>query len=178
MRKAAAFMTIAMLAGCSQGGGDGNGTAAAPGGSGGSGGATAAGVTMQPGQWETRIEVVNAEMPQLPPGVAVPGMQPMTARFCLTPEQAANPSADVLGGGGRGANPAGCTTENYSVSGGRISGTSVCNMGGGTSRTTINGRFTATSYEMTMQSTSDIGGTSTNTEMRVTAQRVGDCPAG
>lgn len=165
MRVAAGLITIAMLGACSQNGDGGNGTAAAPG--------TGAGATvaLQPGQWESRLEVVAADMP-----AGAPGMPPMSARFCITPEQAANPNADVLGGGQN--MPQGCTTENYTVSGGRISGAIVCNMGGTANRTTINGQFTPTTYEMTMQSRSEAGGTTTESQTRVTARRIGDCPAG
>jgi hypothetical protein len=171
MRKAAALMTIAMLGGCGQSGDGGNGLAAAPGTGAGAGAAT---VSLQPGQWESRLEILNADMPQMPAGA--PGMPPMSARFCITPEQAANPNADVLGGGRN--NPQGCTTENYTVAGGRISGTIVCAMGGSTNRTTISGQFTPTTYEMTMQSRTDAGGTATDSQTRISARRIGDCPAG
>lgn len=177
MRKTAALIGIAMLAACSQNG-DGNGAAGGNGtGAAGGGTAGATGVTMQPGQWESRIEVAAANMPQLPPGVTAPGTQPMTTRFCLTPEMAANPSADTLGGA-RNPNAGACRTENYSVANGRITGTTICEMGGVNVRSTMNGQFTPTSYEMTIQSSTQMGGTSTNSEMRITAQRVGDCPAG
>lgn len=173
MRGAAAFITIALLAGCSQAGDGNNMTASAAG----TGGVPASGgVAMQPGEWESTIQVSAANMPQMPPGVSMPGMQPITARFCITPEQAANPNADVLGGS-RNASPAGCTTENFSFAGGRISGTTTCNMGRGTMRTAISGQFTPTTYEMTLQSSSDTGGAAANSEMRISARRIGDCPA-
>lgn len=171
MRIAAALVTIAMVAGCGQTGDGGNGSAGAPGASG-SGASGSVAIAMQPGQWESRLEIPN--MPQMPAGA--PGMPPMSARFCITPEQAANPNADVLGGGRN--NPQGCTTENYTVAGGRISGTIVCAMGGTTTRTTINGEFTPTSYEMRMQSRSEGPGGPPDSETRITARRIGDCPAG
>jgi hypothetical protein len=72
----------------------------------------------------------------------------------------------------------GCTTENYSMAGGRIQGTVQCNIQGSVSRTTMDGRFTPTDYDMNMQSEQTVSGITTQTEMRVTARRLGDCPAG
>lgn len=178
MRIALALVTIAMMAGCGQSGDGGNGAASATGASGApatGGGGSAAAVTMQPGQWESRAEVVNVGSPQLPPGATVPGVQPIVTRHCLTPQQAANPNAQTLT-----SNPVstGCTTGNLTFANGRIAGSAVCEVRGGTVQTTIEGQFTATSYEMTVKSRAEMGGTTTNSEMRVTARRLGDCPAG
>ena len=170
MRTALALTTMAMLAACGQSGDGGNGTAAAP-----SAGPLAAGVAMQPGQWESRLEIVNANMPQMPPGVTVPGMQPITRTICLTPEQAANPGADALAANGQ--QPAGCRTENFSFANGRIQGTSSCDHGAIRARSTISGQYTPTSYEMTVRTETESRGTTSTSEMRISARRIGDCPA-
>lgn len=139
------------------------------------GGTPAATIQLQPGQWETSVEVVRVSAPNMPAGMTAPQMPPVTASYCITPEQAANPSAGMMAGNQM---PEGCTTESYSVSGGRISGTIQCTMQGTVSRTSMNGQFTPTSYEMTMQAQQNAGGIEMETETRVTARRTGDCPAG
>lgn len=141
----------------------------------GGGGAAASGLQLQPGQWETRVEVVRVSGANLPPGMAAPQMPPVTASYCITPEQAADPSASMMAGNQM---PEGCTTEDYTVSGGRIAGTVQCNIQGNVSRTTMSGRFTPTSYEMTMQAQQNVAGVEMESETRVTARRTGDCPAG
>jgi len=177
MRIAIGLIAVGALAACSQGGG--NGTA--DGGNGAAGGRPAAGgasgaVALQPGQWESTIQMEAANMPELPPGVTAPAMQPITTRTCITPQQAANPSAEVMAANAR--QPTGCRTENYSFANGRIEGTSVCNTGGVNMRMTISGEYTPTSYEMTMQSRSEAGGVARDNTMRVSARRIGDCPGG
>ena len=173
MRVAAALVTIAVLAGCGQSGGDGNGTAA-PGAGPLAGGS--AGVTLQPGQWETTMQVEAPGMANLPPGVAPPRMPPVTSNVCITPEQAANPGAEAMAGNAQ--QQGGCRTESFSFANGRIQGASMCDMNGVRTRTTMTGQYTPTSYEMTMQTATEAGGTSQNSTVRVTARRIGECPAG
>lgn len=127
-------------------------------------------VTLQPGLWEHRSEVADiSETAGLP---EIPGQ---TTRACLTPEQAANPSAGPLGGGSQ--NPPGCTTES-SFADGRISAATTCNLTGGSIRTTINGRFTPTTYELTLRSRREVRGEAIDTSVRVTGRRIGECPPG
>ena len=172
MRVAAALVTIAMVAGCGQAGDSGNGTAAAPGANPLAGGTAA--VTLQPGQWETTMQMEAPGMANLPPGVTPPTVRPITSNVCITPEQAANPGAEAMSGNAQGN---GCRTENFSFANGRIQGTSICERDGVQARTTMTGQYTPTSYEMTIQSQTQIEGTTQNSTMRVTARRIGECPA-
>jgi hypothetical protein len=130
---------------------------------------------LQPGQWESTIQVDAANIPNLPPGVTPPTMPPMTARVCITPEQAANPRAVAISGN---AQQQGCRTENYSFANGRIEGTSICDIGGVQTRATISGQYTPTSYEMTVRSQARGGGANGGSTTRITSRRIGDCPAG
>ena len=132
-----------------------------------------ASVTMEPGLWEMTVQVAGVEMPNMPAGVT-PAMPATTVRSCLTPQQVAQPNADFFSGG----NAQGCRSENFSVAGGRIQGTITCDAQGTSTRITMDGRFAATSYEMTQRSEVAAGGTNVTTETRVTGRRVGDCPAG
>ncbi len=171
MRKITGAIAFLSLAACgSQSGNEqaGNGQAGTAPGAGGSSTTT----TIQPGQWETTIEILNISAPNMPAGMTPPRMPARTVSVCITPEQAGNPNAGVLSGN---SNQAGCATENYSVVGGRIQGTITCDIQGARTRTTINGQFTPTSYEMTTQAEAVVGGMTTNTETRIAARRTGDC---
>ena len=150
------------------------GEAAAEGGAG-PGGAT---VSLQPGQWETTVEVLRlnmANMPNMPAGMTTPLPPPTTVRSCLTPEQARQPNANFMTGSG---DQGGCTFENFSMAGGRISGTVTCNSQGTSMRTTMNGRFAADSYEMESESQVSANGATIDTASRIVSRRIGDCPAG
>ena len=151
-------------------GGEGGGGNAAEG-----GGGEAAAVAFQPGQWETTVHVTRINVPNMPKGMNPPMPPPTTVRTCLTAEQARAPNANFLTGSGESG---GCTSENFSMADGRITGTVQCNAQGSTMRSTLDGRYTATSYEMTMQTQTQAQGMSMDMEARTTARRVGDCPAG
>ena len=53
-------------------------------GDGGAGGAPGA-VALQPGQWESTVEVLRMEIPNLPKGMAPPNQSAVTTSMCLTP---------------------------------------------------------------------------------------------
>lgn len=138
---------------------------------------SAASTSMTPGQYETVIETLRLNMtagPGLPGGMTPPVPAPVTVRSCLTPEEAARPRADFFSGG---AAQAGCSYENFSMSGGRMQGTMTCASQGARMRITMNGRFTADGYQMEQESRVEAGGFTTETASRITSRRIGDCPA-
>jgi len=45
-------------------------------------------------------------------------------------------------------------------------------------RSTLNGRYSTTTYEMTMQSETQAQGMNMEMEARINARRIGECPAG
>jgi hypothetical protein len=165
-------------------GGSGNGSAAAGSGVSGSAAATESGgagaasaVSLQPGEWEMKTEVVNVKVEGLPEGVA-DGMKAQaggTNRTCMTPEEAKGPSADVFAKN----NPSNCKSEGFSWSGGRIQGKTTCAGEGGAGKTqmTMDGRYTPQSIDMTMKSETDMMGKAMTMEMRVSGRRVGECTA-
>lgn len=186
MRMIAATLAL-LLAAC---GGDGEtngsdgGNAAgngAAGGGGESGGTPTAGgsdVRMQAGEWETTVQILAADMPGMPAeAVRAAQQQPPTkVRTCLTEQQVAQPPADFITGSGQNG---GCTTENMSMAGGRMQGTIQCSSEGTTMRTTIEGQFTATTYELTQNGEIRTGaGPAMTTRTRTSGRRIGDCPAG
>jgi hypothetical protein len=136
------------------------------------------GVSLQPGEWEMKMEVVNVNAQGLPEGVAeamrnsAPGG---TNRTCMTPEEAKGPTADMFGKN----DAADCRSDGFGWAGGRIQGKTTCTGDGGTGKTvmTMAGSYTAQSIDMTMKSDTEVMGKSMNMEMRLTGRRVGECTA-
>ena len=149
----------------------GNGSAAAGGGS------SASGLSLQPGEWEMKTEVVNVAAEGLPPGMAE-GMKASaatTTRTCMTPEEAKGPKGDLFAGDKSGN----CKSEGFSWSGGRIKGKTTCTGQGGAGKTvmTMDGRYSPESIDMTMKSETDLAGKAMTMEMRVSGRRIGECTA-
>ena len=125
---------------------------------------------LEPGQWDMNLAVTKIEAPGLPQGANVPLPPPQTVSQCLTPEQARNPGADFAGGGQQG-----CTSDDYRMADGRISGTIQCNQQGTSMRATVSGSYTRDSMDMTMNSQTQTSGQNISTEVRVTGRRTGEC---
>lgn len=173
MRGSIAAVAVLLLASC--GGPSGNrqkaeaGNAATPAPSG-----AVAAVAMQPGQWEITTEVLRMEVPNMPKGVSAPTPPPTTVRTCLTPQQASAPSGGFLTGSGESG---GCTTQNMSMSGGRIQGTVQCDQQGSTMRSTMDGQFSPTGFEVNQRVETSAQGMNMTMQSRTSGRRVGDCPA-
>jgi hypothetical protein len=161
------------LAACSGGneGDDGNKAASAKGGAGGGG---SAGLTMQPGEWEMTMTVTKMTAPGMTADMAA-AQPPQTARNCLTAEEVAQANANFVGGI---SGSEGCTSENSSMSGGRIQATIQCNTPQGQARVTMSGQYTATTLDITQQMRTNAGGQNVEMDSRITGRRVGDCAAG
>ena len=161
-----------VLAACGKsGGGNESGTAA-----GGGGSATGSGISLQPGEWEMKTEVVNVAAEGLPAGIAE-GMKAQassTTKTCMTPEEAKGPKGDLFAG-----KDSNCKSEGFSWSGGRIKGKTVCTGQGGAGKTEMEmeGQYSAQSIDMTMKSKTDLAGKAMTMEMRVSGKRIGECTA-
>ena len=141
------------------------------------GGLLGGGVSLQPGEWEMKTEVVNVVAEGLPPGM-LDGMKKSagsTTRTCMTPEEAKGPKGDLFAGDKSGN----CKSEGFSWAGGKISGKTTCTGQGGVGKTvmTMDGTYAAQTMDMTMKSETDLGGKAMTMEMRVSGRRVGECTA-
>lgn len=171
MKRTIIILGAAMTAACS--GQSGNETAEANAAAGGQAADGAQILAMQPGQWEVTAEIRRMEAPNLP-GNALPAIQPTTTSHCITPELAAKPLDGIMAGG---AMPQDCVSESNEVANGRIRATFSCAQNGVPSRTTIDGAFSPTNYEMTMNMRIGEGDSTINSEMLIRGQRTGDCQA-
>ena len=175
MRKTTSAIAVLLLAAC---GGQSGNEQTATNGAGGASGSGSANVALQPGQYETTVEVTRmsvANMPNMPAGMTPPTPPPTTVRSCLTPEQAAQPNANFLSGSG---DSGGCEYSNFSMDGGRMRGTVECSSEGSTMRSTFDGRIGGDGYQMTSQAQVTASGMTMEMDTRTTARRIGDCPAG
>ena len=148
----------------------GNGTAAAE------RGGSASGVSLKPGEWEMKMEVVDVQAAGLPPGM-LDGMKQSASsstRTCMTPEEAKGPKGDLFAGDKSGN----CKSEGFSWSGGKIKGKTTCTPPGGSKTVMImDGQYSPTSIDMTMKTKTDLMGKPMTMEMRVSGKRVGECSA-
>lgn len=129
---------------------------------------------LNPGEWETSVEVKMAGLPaNLPPEAAkaMHGMK-MVTRHCLTPEEAAKPSGDVFSG----KDQKNCTRQDWTMSGGRLHGALVCKGSGSGTTTTmaLDGQYGGDSFDVTMVMTGDHGGQSMHMESHSVGRRVAD----
>jgi hypothetical protein len=149
------------------------------------GGGGAGSVALQPGQWETAIQFTNIEVPGVPEA-QVAAMRsamsrPQTRSECMTPEQAANPTGNMMNPGGQAGS---CNFTQNTFSGGTINVQGTCTAPGrGTAEMRLTGTFTATT--MTAQVNTTVrapAGTQGPQEVRMTGtlngRRTGDCAGG
>lgn len=135
-----------------------------------------AAVKMQPGQWEATNEILSAKAPGIP-DEALRRMvgQKTTVSNCVTPEQAARPSANFLAA----QKDSDCTYQDFSMEGGRMKGVMTCTSGPmpGKMVMNMNGRYEPRTYDMNMKmNVGDMpGGMTMTIEARTTGRRVGEC---
>lgn len=140
-------------------------------------------VRFQPGEWETRVEVLDIQLAGVPEGAAARLGQALKAqaqsatRHCLTAEDANKPQAEMLTGGVNNR----CRFRRFSMSDGRMQGKLVCAGGPGGGEMTIetDGRFTATSFAMQSALQTGSGGAAPamTMKMQVNGRRLGACNA-
>lgn len=109
-------------------------------------------VQLKPGQWEGRFEIKDIDLSGIPgaPANMKEQMQRMMnqtgLRYCVTPEQAANPSANIFGG----QENKDCTYAGFDATGGKVRGQVSCKSPGGTMNAAMSGIYAPESYTMTL----------------------------
>jgi len=171
--------TICLLAGCSDRGadhdGDGKITADEV-------AAEMNRVTLEPGEWENTVEIVDVKIEGLPEGAPTGIMDSMkgkvtTSKSCITEEQAKNPGAEFFAA----QEKTNCEVKKFDMSGGAVSSELSCsNMGGapGSMTMAMDGQYGPSSYDMKMNMTGGASGMKMNISAKSNGKRIGDCPAG
>lgn len=134
-----------------------------------------AGMKINPGQWEATNEILSVSAPGMPKNVVQQMLRKTIVRNCITPEQAANPDANFLAA----QKDSNCTYQDWSMSGGKMSGIMTCGGEGmpGQMKMNMQGRYGATSYamDMSMETAGMPGGMNMTVKSRTTGRRVGEC---
>jgi hypothetical protein len=136
------------------------------------------GMKIEPGQWQATTEVVEVSAPNVP-GDMLKSMvgKKNSVSNCITPEQAAKPSANFLAAQSNNK----CTYQDWSMEGGRMSGAMTCEGGQmpGKVAMTLSGNYGSTAYDldMAMKTLGLPGGATMLVKARITGRRTGQCTA-
>jgi hypothetical protein len=106
-------------------------------------------VQLKPGQWEGRFTMQDIDLPNAPAGVKEQMKRVMNQtalRYCVTPEQAANPSAEMFSG----QEDKNCTYSGFEAKGGQVTGQISCKAQGGTMNAAMSGSYAPDSYAIDM----------------------------
>lgn len=107
-------------------------------------------VQLKPGQWEGRFTVQDIDMPDAPEAAKdeMKSMMSQTSlRYCVTPEEAANPSGGMFAG----QEDKNCTYAGFEAKGGTVKGQVSCKAEGGTMNAVMTGRYAPESYAIGME---------------------------
>jgi len=141
--------------------------------------AAAAGARLvDPGRWETKVTLIQADMPNLPPQYAariketMAKVQGQTVATCLTAADLKKPTPEFLA-----AHTKNCRFDHYTMSGGKIDAQMTCTAPqGGSMSVATTGTFSPDSYETTTVMTMSGGpGGARTTKSHTEAHRVGEC---
>ncbi len=133
---------------------------------------------IEPGQWEATNEIVSVSAPGVP-GDTLKSLvgQKTTVSNCITPEQAAKPSANFLAAQANNK----CTYQDWEMDGGRMTGRMSCEGGQmpGKVLMTMAGNYAPTAYDldMDMQTSGLPGGMTMTIKAKTSGRRVGQCTA-
>ncbi|HJT40892.1 MAG TPA: DUF3617 domain-containing protein [Sphingobium sp.] len=109
-------------------------------------------VQLKPGQWEGTYQLEDIDMPNMPGGgdQMEEQMKKMMSRaaikYCVTPEEAANPSGKMFSG----QENKDCTYKGFDASGGAVKGEISCKSDHGVMNAVMSGSYAPESYEMRM----------------------------
>ena len=139
-------------------------------------------VTLEPGEWENTVEIVDVKIDGLPDGVPSSVMDSMkgkvtTSKSCITKEEAENPGAQFFAA----QEKTNCEVKKFDMSGGAVSSEMSCsNMGGapGSMTMAMDGQYGPSSYDMTMNMKGGASGMKMDITAKSIGKRIGACPAG
>jgi hypothetical protein len=130
---------------------------------------------IRPGNWTSSVTIEEVTIPGMPPEAAEQ-MRDMltrsrTAETCLTPEDAKQPDATFFAASEQ------CRYDRFEMRGGKIDAVMRCEQEGTTQVMEMTGTYSPTSYNMRMNSKTEggPGGEAMTIQMRVEAERTGEC---
>ncbi|MEO0690289.1 MAG: DUF3617 domain-containing protein [Pseudomonadota bacterium] len=133
------------------------------------------GMKPQPGEYESRIEVISVSIPGMPANMAdmMRGAMNRTTKFCLTEEDVEEGFKAAM----RRSQDGDCQFERFNAVGGKIDAVMICQTETGPMTMNMNGTGTPTQSDVTMTVSGDMGMGEgpMNMEMRVIQNRLGSC---
>lgn len=143
--------------------------------------AEAANVRIEPGEWEVTTQLTEIDAPGMPEAAQEMMREQMgrttTYNHCITPEQAADPEAQMFGGDDQ----QNCTYSEFDMSGGNMLIEASCQPEGmqGEMTMRMEGAYSPSEYDMTMRMTTS-GTPMGDMTMsgQTTGRRVGECSEG
>ena len=139
-------------------------------------------VTLEPGEWENSVEIVDVKIEGLPEGAPAGIMDSMKGKVtksksCITKEQAENLGAEFFAA----QEKTNCEVKKFEMSGGAVSSEMACsNMGGAPGNMTMamDGQYGPSSYDMTMNMNGGASGMKMDITAKSIGKRIGACPTG
>jgi Protein of unknown function (DUF3617) len=145
-------------------------------------------IKLEAGEWSSKTEVLELDMPGLKDPRMAEGMKnamkqsaSQAITYCVTPEEAANPSAKMFGGKDNGE----CRFDNFVMAGGKMDSKMTCkpkNGGDGSMTMVMSGTYAPTKYDATVSMNITGGpmahGGAMTMKAKTTASRVGACKPG
>ena len=140
--------------------------------------AAGSGSLVEPGKWQSKVTVLDVDMPGMPPQFAqrmketIGKVQAATTETCLTEADVKKPKEDFFAG--RNKN---CRYDHFTMSGGTIDAVMNCKAEqGGTMTMTVKGTYSSDSYDATM-AMDMAGGRQGGMHMksRIESHRLGQC---
>lgn len=140
-------------------------------------GVMASNTMIEPGLWQSKVTVLEMNIPGMPPQFAdrmkasMAEHRDRTSSHCVKPEDVKKPKEDFFGAQDRS-----CKYDHFTMGGGKIDVAMVCHQQDMTQTSTMSGSYTPTSYSMDVSSQGtggEHGGMSM--KMHVDASRVGEC---
>ena len=136
-------------------------------------GTMSGGSFLEPGEWQTRMKVVQMDIPGMSPDLAARMKQAFNTdptNRCVTPAEVKKPTADFFG-----ANKS-CTYDHFTMGAGRIDIAMTCHREGETQTMTAVGSYTPTTYSTETEARTTGGRHSGSvTKFHIDSQRVGEC---
>jgi hypothetical protein len=132
---------------------------------------SAAAMGIQPGKWQTTVDVVDSKTSGMPAGIpAPPKPAPTTITACVTPEQAARNPGELLKNA-----KLDCTIRNSMFSGGKVASEATCKLPNGSMSMRTTGSYTPTELSYDTEQTMKMGPITATQRMHTVSRRVGDC---
>ncbi|GEO00954.1 hypothetical protein NSE01_27860 [Novosphingobium sediminis] len=134
-----------------------------------------AGLKFNPGRWDSTMKFVKMDMEGMPPEAKAMMSKILgkdrTFATCLTKEEAEKPDAKFFGQADER-----CKYDSFAMGGGKIDAKMTCKAEQGMQTMTMQGNYTAESYQMTM-SINGAGpqGKAMSMEMQLNAKHNGEC---